>query len=83
MRGVGVLLLVVVTAVCCVQFPLRPHKEAPESKAPAATPRTPPPVTPDQVNEANARAKAALLQEELDRAAEEPAAAPEKPAVSK
>jgi hypothetical protein len=55
----------------CVELPLAAHKEKPPPAPMVSAPRPSAPVTADQVNEANARAKAAALQEELDRAAQE------------
>ncbi len=55
--------------VGCVQFPIAGSKKSTPSAAEPHVSRVPPQVTADQVNELNARAKAAALQEELDRAA--------------
>jgi hypothetical protein len=65
---------------CVTLPPLWPdHKPAPAAAATPA-PVPPPTVTPEQVNDANAKAMAAALQQELDYAAQPPAPAraPEK-----
>ena len=74
MRSLGWIVIALTASLGCVELPIARHK--PEMPVPPAAKKAPAPVTADQINEANARVKAAALQEELDRAAAESTPAP-------
>jgi hypothetical protein len=63
--------LVLVAAAGCVEFPLTARQPRPAPRAVAARPAThEAPVTPEQVNETNARDRAEALRQEIDRASD-------------
>lgn len=86
MRTTGwALLLLGLLSAGCFQLPVVGHATKKEPPPPPVTKAAPAhaPVSPEQVNEANARSKAAALQEELDQAAQETDPVPAPPAPHK
>ena len=76
MKRIGILLAALaLTAAGCIELPIRPEVKPPAVEAAPLVPVEPPPVQPDQVNDASAPQALNALRDELDRAANEPAAA--------
>ena len=77
MKRTGILLLALaLTATGCVEIPTRTDSKPPAGESAPLVPVDPPPVRPDQVNDANAKQTLGALRDELDRAANEPMKTP-------
>ena len=72
------LLALTLTATGCVELPIKMETKPHPAEPPPLVPVERPPVTPDQVNDDNAPRVLSALRDELDRAADEPAPAPDK-----
>jgi hypothetical protein len=74
MKRTGILLLALaLTAAGCVELPKWTETKPPPAKdTTPLVPITPPPVRPEQVNDANALQMLNALRDELDRAGNEP-----------
>jgi len=73
MKRTGILLLALaLTATGCLEIPTQPDMKPPARESAPLVSVNPPPVKPEQVNDANARQSLDALRGELDRAANEP-----------
>lgn len=74
MKRTGILLLALALTAGCVEMPMQPDVKPSAKESALLVPVEPPPVRPDQVNDADAQKTLDALRNELDRAANEPPA---------
>ena len=80
MKRTGILLMALcLSAVGCVELPIRMETKPPAREAAPVVRVEAPPVRPEQVNDADAPRVLNALRDELDRAANEPATSPPNP----